>query len=373
MDIFEHIGQKDHEQVVFCSDKQSNLRAIIAIHNTTLGPALGGARMWTYASDQDALVDALRLSRGMTYKAAVAGLNLGGGKAVIIGDPNKEKNEALFRTYGRFVEGLAGRYITAEDVGTSVRDMEWVRMETKYVTGIDRALGGGGDPSPITAFGVYQGMKACMKELTGSDSLKGKTVAVQGAGHVASSLCEYLAKEGAKLFISDLYEEKAKALAAHTKGKYIHADKIYGVDADVFCPCALGAIVNDETIPKLKAPIIAGGANNQLKDEKKHAKMLIKKKILYAPDYAINAGGLISVANELEGYPHERALKQAEGIYDTIQSIFAIAKKEKIPTYEASDRLAEQRIGNISHIRNLYAGKSEFVGRLGELDHTKGH
>ncbi|MBI1803678.1 MAG: Glu/Leu/Phe/Val dehydrogenase [Ignavibacteriae bacterium] len=372
MDIFKEIERREHEQVVFCSDKQSKFRAIIAIHNTTLGPALGGARMWMYASDQDALTDALRLSRGMTYKAAVAGLNLGGGKAVIIGDPNNDKNEALFRTYGRFVEGLAGRYITAEDVGTSVQDMEWVRMETKYVTGIDRALGGSGDPSPVTAFGVYQGMKACMKELTGSESLKAKKIAVQGAGHVASYLCEHLAKEGAKLFITDIYEEKASALAARTKAKYIHPDKIYDVDADVFCPCALGAIVNDDTLPRLKAQIIAGGANNQLKDEKKHGQMLMKKKILYAPDYAINAGGLISVANELEGYPHERALKQAEGIYDTIRRIFATAKQENIPTYEASDRLAEQRIESIGHIRNLYAGKSEFVGRLGELDHMKG-
>jgi len=308
----------------------------------------------------------------MTYKAAVAGLNLGGGKAVIIGDPNKDKTEALFRTYGRFVEGLAGRYITAEDVGTSVHDMKWVRMETKYVTGIDRALGGGGDPSIITAFGVYQGMKACMKELTGSDSLSGKKVAVQGAGHVASHVCQYLMKEGAKITITDIYEKKAKSLAARTKGKYVHPDKIYDVDADVFCPCALGAIINDDTIPRLKASIIAGGANNQLKDEKKHGHALMKKKLLYAPDYAINAGGLISVANELEGYPNERALRKAEGIFDTIRKIFAIAKEENVPTCEASDRLAEQRIRGISHVRNLYAGKSEFVGRLGEVAHAKG-
>jgi leucine dehydrogenase len=371
MSIFAEIERNDHEQIVFCSDKQSQLRAIIAIHDTTLGPALGGTRMWTYNSGQEALGDALRLSRGMTYKAAVAGLNLGGGKAVIIGDPNKDKNESLFRTYGRFVEGLAGRYITAEDVGTSVQDMEWVQMETKYVTGIDRALGGGGDPSPVTAFGVYHGMKASMKELTGSDSLRGKAIAVQGAGHVASYLCDHLAKEGAKLFITDIFEEKAQALVEKTKGKYVHPKKIFDVDADIFCPCALGAIINDETIPRLKVKIIAGGANNQLADEKKHGQMLIKRKILYAPDYAINAGGLISVANELEGYPPERALKQVEGIYDTIRSIFAIAKEERIPTYEASNRLAEERIKGISHIRNLYAGKSDFVGRLGEFNHNK--
>ena len=207
MELFKEIELKDHEQVIFCSNKQANLRAVIAIHDTTLGPALGGARMWTYKSDHDALVDALRLSRGMTYKAAVAGLNLGGGKAVIVGDPNKDKTEMLFRTYGRFVEGLAGRYITAEDVGTSVKDMEWVRMETKYVTGLDRALGGGGDPSPVTAWGVYHGMRACVKELTGNDSLKGKRIAVQGAGQVASYVCEYLANEGAKIIITDIYEK----------------------------------------------------------------------------------------------------------------------------------------------------------------------
>ena len=250
--------------------------------------------------------------------------------------------------------------------------MEWVRMETKYVTGIDRALGGGGDPSPVTAFGVYHGMKACIKELTGHDSLKGKKIAVQGAGHVASSVCDHLAKEGAKIFVTDIYEEKAKEVVNRTKATYVHPDKIYDIDADIFCPCALGAIINDKTIPRLKVKIIAGGANNQLADEKKHGQQLIKKGITYAPDYAINAGGLISVANELEGYARERAMKQAEGIYDTISRIFQIAKEKKIPTYEASNRLAEERIANMGHIRNLYAGKSEFVGRLGDGDHVKG-
>ncbi len=372
MDILKEIGKRNHEQVVYCADKESGLSAIIAIHNTALGPALGGARMWTYASDQEALIDALRLSRGMTYKAAVAGLNLGGGKAVILGDPNKDKTEALFRTYGRFVEGLGGRYITAEDVGTSVQDMEWVRMETKYVTGIDRALGGGGDPSPVTAVGVYHGLKACLQEVTGSDSLKGKQIAVQGAGHVSSFLCGFLAEEGAKLFISDLYEAKAKALAEKTGGTCVEAEKIYDVPADIFCPCALGAIVNDKTIPRLNVKIVAGGANNQLADETKHGRMLIERGILYAPDYAINGGGLMSVANELEGYPRERALKQAEGIYGTMAKIFDIAKHEKIPPFEASNHLAEERIASITHIRNLYAGKSEYAGRMGDLDHGKG-
>lgn len=371
MSIFEELGKRDHEQIVLCSDKKSKLKAIIAIHNTTLGPALGGTRMWTYSSDQDALSDALRLSRGMTYKAAIAGLNLGGGKAVIIADPNKDKTEALFRTYGRFVEGLAGRYITAEDVGTSVQDMEWVRMETKYVTGIDRALGGSGDPSPVTAYGVYHGMKAAMKELTGSDSLRGKSISVQGAGHVASYLCDHLAKEGAKISVTDIYQDKVKAIVEKTKAKYVPPEKIYDVPADIFCPCALGAIINDKTLPRLKVKIIAGGANNQLADERKHGPMLVKRGIIYAPDYAINAGGLMSVANELEGYAGERALKQAEGIYDTILRIFEISKKQKIPTYEASNRLAEERIASISHIHNLYAGRSMYDGRLGDPDHGK--
>ena len=371
MIIFEHLEKRDHEQVVFCSDKKTGLRAIVAIHNTNLGPALGGTRMWTYATDEEALVDVLRLSRGMTYKAAVAGLNLGGGKAVIIGDPNKDKNEALFRAFGRFVEGLAGRYITAEDVGTDVRDMEFVRMETKYVTGIDKALGGSGDPSPVTGFGVYMGMKASMKELTGSDSLSGKRVAVQGAGHVAQFVCEHLMKEGAKVYICDIFPDKVKAVADKVHAEAVAPEKIYEVDADLFCPCALGAIVNDATIPKFKFKAIAGGANNQLADEAKHGQMLIERGIMYAPDYAINAGGLINVYNELEGYSQERALKQAEGIYDTILKIFAISKRDGVPTYEASNRLAEERINAIGRIKTIYAGKSQFVGRLGENDFGK--
>ncbi len=370
MTIFGEIESRDHEQIVFCSDKKSHLRAIVAIHNTALGPALGGARMWTYATDEDALGDALRLSRGMTYKAAVAGLNLGGGKAVIIGDPNKDKTEALFRTYGRFVEGLAGRYITAEDVGTSVQDMEWVRMETKYVTGIDRALGGGGDPAPVTAFGVYHGIKACVKQLTGSDSLEGKKIAVQGAGHVASHLCDHLAKEGAKIILTDLYESKARAVIERTKARYVQPDTIYDADADIFCPCALGGILNDKTIPRLKVAIVAGGANNQLEDEKRDGAMLTKRGIMYAPDYAINAGGLMSVASELEGHAHERAMKQAEGIFETISKIFTLATAQKILTFEASNRLAEERIAQIGQIRKLYAGRSDFDGSVG---HAKNH
>ncbi len=356
MKLFELIQNKDHEQVVFCSDKTSNLKAIIAIHNTTLGPSLGGARMWMYQSSEDALVDALRLSRGMTYKAAVAGLNLGGGKAVIIGNPNTDKTEALFRSFGRYVEGLGGRYITAEDVGTSVADMEYVRMETNFVTGIDRALGGSGDPSPVTAYGVYVGIKACLSELTGKDSLSGKKIAIQGAGHVASYLCEHLAKDGAKIFITDIYKDKVKPIIEKTKAEFVEPEKIYDVDADVFSPCALGAIINDNTIPRFKFKIIAGGANNQLEDEKIHGAQLKERGILYAPDYVINAGGLINVANELEGYHRERALQQADRIFDTLKRIFSIAKKDNILIHEASSQLAEERIKAIGHLKVFHNG-----------------
>ncbi|MGH2569081.1 MAG: Glu/Leu/Phe/Val family dehydrogenase [Bacteroidota bacterium] len=367
MKIFEEIERGDHEQVVFLSDKKVGLRGIIAIHNSSLGPTLGGTRMWTYATDDEALRDVLRLSRGMTYKAAVAGLNLGGGKGVIMGDPNKDKTEALFRTYGRFVEGLAGRYITAEDVGTTERDMEWVRMETKYVTGIARELGGSGDPSQVTGYGIYVGMKACALEVFGSDSLSGKKVAIQGAGKVGQFLGEHLAKEGAKIYITDIYVDKAKRAAKKLKATYVKPNKIFDLPVDVFAPCALGGILNDESIPKLRCRIVAGGANNQLLDEKKHIAQLAERSILWAPDFAINAGGLINVANELEGYRQERALKQAEGIYHTLQQIFTIAKQEKITTLLAANRLAEERIAKVSRIKQLYAGRSVFRGRLGEV------
>lgn len=359
MKVFNELEFKDHEQVVFCSDKKVGLRAIIAVHNTTLGPSLGGTRMWRYATEEDALHDVLRLSRGMTYKAAIAGLNLGGGKAVILGNAEREKSEALFRTYGKFVDTLGGRYITAEDVNTDVRDMEWVRMETRHVTGISRALGGSGDPSPVTGLGVYVGMKACAHEVFGSDSLKGKKVAIQGAGKVASYLAEHLAEEQAKVFITDIVESRVKSIVKRLKATYVRPEKIYGIPVDIFAPCALGGILNDETIPKLRCKIVAGGANNQLLDEKKSSQQLIDRGILYAPDYAINAGGLINVANELEGYSERRALTQAESIYVILQGIFQLAKREKIPTYLAANRLAEQRIESIGRVKQIYSSSRE--------------
>jgi leucine dehydrogenase len=359
MKLFDEISRKDHEQVVFCSDTKVGLRAIIAVHNTTLGPALGGCRMWNYASDDEALIDVLRLSRGMTYKAAIAGLNLGGGKAVIIGNADKDKSESFFRTYGKFVDTLGGRYITAADVNTNEQDMAWVRMETRFVTGVSPSIGGSGDPSPVTGLGVYVGIKAAANELFGTDSLKGKKIAIQGAGKVASFLAEHLAKEGAKLFITDINEERAKALVKRLKATYVKPEKIFETPCDIYAPCALGGILNDETIPKLKCKVVAGGANNQLLDEKKHIQMLIDRGILYAPDFAVNAGGLMSVANELDGFGVQRALNQAQGIYGILKNIFRIAKEEKIPTSTAANRLAEMRIASIGHIKGIHSVSSK--------------
>jgi leucine dehydrogenase len=294
-------------------------------------------------------------------------LNFGGGKAVIIGDSEKDKNELLFRTFGKYIEGLAGRFITAEDVGTSVRDMEYVRMETKYVTGISKSIGGSGDPAPVTAYGVYIGMKACAKEKWGSDSLRGRKVAVQGAGQISRYLVEHLFNEGAEIFVSDINEDKVKYLLECVKAYIVKPEEIYDVDADIFSPNALGAVINDTTIPKLKVQVIAGGANNQLEDEEKHGKQLMENGILYAPDYVINSGGLINVANELEGYRQDRAMKQAEEIYKIVTNVFTISRKSNIPTNVASRMIAEQRLASIGKISKIYSGKSAFTGRLGEL------
>lgn len=365
--IFDALQSKEHEQVVICSDPETGLRAIIAIHDTTLGPALGGTRMWNYNSEQEALIDVLRLSRGMTYKAAISGLNLGGGKAVIIGDPHKDKSEALFRAFGRFVDGLGGRYITAEDVGMEEKNMEWIYSETRFVTGIPKSLGGSGDPSPVTAFGVYMGVKACAKKAYGNDSLEGKHIALQGAGHVASFFAKHAAKEGAKLFVSDIYEEKAYKLAEEVGAEVVSPDSIYGLDVDIFTPCALGGIINDDTIDQFKCDIIAGGANNVLDIEDRHGKLLVEKGILYAPDYVINAGGLINVAGELEGYNEKRCHDKAAQIYDTILNILDYAAKHKIPTYQASNILAEERIKSVGKIHKIYSSRGQFTGRFGEM------
>lgn len=355
-EVFPQLERRAHEQVVFCHDEVTGLRAIIGVHDTTLGPALGGCRMWSYADEASALRDVLRLSRGMTYKSAAAGLNLGGGKAVIIGDSKTQKNEMLFRSYGRFVQGLGGRYITAEDVGTSVQDMEWVRMETDHVVGISRALGGSGDPSPVTALGVYEGIKASLRWQTGSESLAGKTVAVQGCGHVGYHLVKYVTSEGAQALVCDIDKEAVARVVRDFAGvEAVQPGAIYDVACDVFAPCALGAVVNDDTVPRLKCSIVAGSANNILAEDR-HAQALADRGIIYAPDYVVNAGGLINVANELEGYNQERALQQAQGIHDITWQVFEIAREEDITTLAAADRLAERRINALAKIKDHYVG-----------------
>lgn len=358
MGTFELISKHgDHEQVVFCNDPHVGLKAIIAIHNTSLGPALGGTRMWNYKNEDEALVDVLRLSKGMTYKAAASGLNLGGGKAVIIGDPKTQKSEGLFRAFGQFVNSLNGKYITAEDVGTSVQDMEHIYMETPWVTGIPKDFGGSGDPSPYTAHGVLMGIKASAKEKFGSDSLKGMRIAVQGLGNVGSNLVKYLVEEGAEVIISDI--DTARVKAAHDKfgAKAVGPDEILFTECDILAPCALGAIVNDDSITKLKTKVIAGGANNVLA-EARHGQQLKELGILYAPDYVINAGGLMNVFVELEGYSPERAFEKTRRVYDNMLKVFEIAKRDNIPTNVAADRLAEERINTIGRLKQRHPGKS---------------
>jgi leucine dehydrogenase len=337
--------------VVFCNDNETGLKAIIAIHNTILGPSLGGTRMWAYKNEMEALTDALRLSRGMSYKSAAAGLNLGGGKAVIIGDSRTQKNEALMRRFGKFINSLSGKYITAEDVGVNTKDMEYIKMETDFVTGLPENMGGSGDPSPVTARGVYIAMKASAKEKWGNDSLVGKKIVVQGIGNVGESLVNYLVKEGAKVFINDINEERLKAIAKASGATVVAADKLYDLDMDIYAPCALGATVNTDSLNRLKCSIICGSANNQLADENVHGKMVIEKGILYAPDFVVNAGGIINVYYELEGYNRERALAHAEKIYDTTLNIFKISKEQNIPTYMAANRIAEKRIADIGKIK----------------------
>ena len=344
----------NHEQIVFCNDNESGLRAIIAVHNTVLGPALGGTRMWNYNNEMEALHDVLRLSRGMTYKSAVAGLNLGGGKAVIIGDAKKIKSEALLRRFGKFIDSLGGKYITAEDVSMNSADMEIIKNETDYVCGIPESMGGSGDPSPFTAYGVYVSMKASCKEVFGSDSLNGKKVLVQGLGNVGSHLVDHLAKEGAKIYVYDLSAERMKNMVDQFNVTATDPTSMFDLDIDIYAPCALGATVNDDSLSRLKCSIICGAANNQLENEKKHGELVMKNKILYAPDFVVNAGGIINVYYELEGYNRERSMKHTEKIYNTVGSIFQTAKNENIPTYMAASRIAENRIDAISKIKIRY-------------------
>ncbi|HSQ31219.1 MAG TPA: Glu/Leu/Phe/Val dehydrogenase [Gemmatimonadaceae bacterium] len=340
MKLFDTIADMGHEQLVLCQDSATGYRGVIAVHSTVLGPALGGTRFWSYATDEDAIVDALRLARGMTYKNAVAGLNLGGGKSVIIGDNKTADREMLFRAHGRFVESLGGRYITAEDVGTSTADMDYVHMETDYVTGL---AGRSGDPSPVTAHGVFRAIQASARERWGSDDLSTRVIALQGCGHVGYYLAKELHETGAKLVVTDIDPERVKRVVNEFGARGVGSDEIYTVQADIFAPCALGAIINDKTIPTLKVEIVAGAANNQLLEER-HGDELDRRGIMYTPDYVANAGGVINVYSELAGWTSARSFRKADEIYETVLKVFEIARSEKIPTYLAADRLAEQRI-----------------------------
>lgn len=355
MQVFEKLDEFRYEQLVFCHDKATGLRAIIAIHDTTLGPALGGCRMYPYETEDEAIVDALRLARGMTYKATASGLNLGGGKSVIMGDPTRDKSEALFRSLGRYIETLGGRYIVAEDVGISTGDMNYVQVETSYVVGVDITYGGSGDPSPFTALGVLQGMRACVEDVFGTRSLTNRTVAVQGLGHVGYHLCRLLHGEGATLMVTDIDGAAVERVVREFGAKAVEPDEILTLPCDVFAPCALGAVLNDDTIPNLRCRIVAGSANNVLLDAR-HGVALAERGILYAPDYVINAGGLINVADELEGYNERRATKRVMRIEDRIRRIIAVSKRDGVPTNVAADTLALERISAIGSMERLHTG-----------------
>ena len=364
--IFETLAQTGHEEVVFCHNKDAGLKAIIAIHNSVLGPALGGLRMWPYATEQDALNDVLRLSRGMTYKAAVSGLNLGGGKGVIIGDPSKDKSEALFRAFGRFVNSLNGRYITAEDVGIDVNDMEFVYKETPFVTGVHQVHGGSGDPSPFTAYGTLQGLMAALQVKFGDEEVGKYSYAVQGVGHVGMEFVKLLRERGAKVFVTDINTDLVQRAVDDHGAEAVAPDQIYDVDAQGYSPCALGGTVNANTLPRLKCQVICGAANNQLANDE-IGDEVTRRGILYAPDYAVNAGGLMNVSLEIDGYNRERAMRMLRTIYFNLGRIFEIAQRDGIPTYKAADRMAEERIASIGKLRlpHLGATAPHFQGRSG--------
>tara|TARA_B100000123_G_C25734390_1_gene430854 strand:+ start:1414 stop:2457 length:1044 start_codon:yes stop_codon:yes gene_type:complete len=330
-----------HERILICQDKITGLKAIVAVHSTVCGPALGGTRMWNYTSSEEALTDVMRLSRGMTYKNAISGLNLGGGKAVIIGDSKTQKSPALFEKFGEFIDSLNGSYITAEDVGISPEDMLHVAKSTQFVTGLP---GKKGDPSPVTAYGVYMGMKAAAKFKYGKDSLSEKKIAVQGIGHVGDYLLQYLHKEGATLTITDINENALKNAAKKYNCEVVSPSKIYDVDMDIYAPCALGATVNDNTIAKMNCSIIAGAANNQLEDENIHGLTLMKNDVLYAPDYLINAGGVMNCYAEVHDISSEKVMEMAGDIYNTTMKIFELSSSQEIPTYLAANRMAEERL-----------------------------
>ncbi len=342
--VFGQLSFDNHEQIVFCNDKDTGLKAIIGVHNSVLGPALGGTRMWNYDNEWEALNDVLRLSRGMTYKSAITGLDLGGGKAVIIGDAKKDKTPEMMRKFGAFIQGLNGKYITAEDVGTTTQDMEAISEVTSYVTGTSVEKGGAGNPSPITAYGVYMGMKAAAKHQFGSENLENKKILVQGIGHVGESLVAYLTNEGAKVQIADINVARLEEVGNKFGAKIFNGPDLYTADVDIYAPCAMGATINDQTIFKIKAKIIAGAANNQLANEQIHGQILKERGILYAPDFLINAGGIINVFSEIAHYNRDEVMRRTENIYNTTLEIFGLAQQNNVTTHEAAMLIAENRI-----------------------------
>jgi leucine dehydrogenase len=342
--VFGQLSFDGHEQVVFCNDKDTGLKAIIGIHNTVLGPALGGTRMWNYANEWEALNDVLRLSRGMSFKSSISGLNLGGGKAVIIGDAKTLKTPELMRKFGEYVHSLSGKYITAEDVGMETKDMDTVREVTPYVTGISEEKGGSGNPSPITAYGVFMGLKAASKYRFGSDNLEGKKVLVQGIGHVGEVLVQHLTESGALVTISDINEDRLHQVSSKYGAKILTGEDVYSAEVDIYAPCALGATINDATINKIKAQVIAGAANNQLANEVIHGAILKEKGILYAPDFLINAGGVINVYSELANLTRAQVMEKTENIYNTSLEIFKFAETNNITPHQAAMSIAQKRI-----------------------------
>ena len=345
MKILDQMQSQAHEQVNFFHDPNTNLRAIIAIHSTDLGPSLGGCRMMEYSSEENALFDVLRLAKGMTYKSAIAGLKLGGGKSVIIGNPKAEKSEELLEKFGEFVDSLGGRYITAEDMGMNVVDMEIINRKTKYVTGLSKDLGGSGDPSEITSYGTYMGILSAVKFKLNKNNLNGLSLVVQGLGNVGMKLIEYLIKHDIKLYVSDIDSAKVDECVSNFGAIAVSENDIYDLDVDIYSPCAIGATINETTIDRLNCDIVAGAANNVLADYKKHGDMLYKKNILYAPDYVINAGGVINIYNEIGDYNRDDVFKQTENIYNSLMNIFNESKKQDVATNIISDYLAEKIIG----------------------------
>jgi glutamate dehydrogenase/leucine dehydrogenase len=350
--VFDEVAKEGHEQVLFGHDKVSGLRTIIAIHSTALGPALGGTRFFPYQSEDEALADVLRLSKGMSYKAAAAGLDLGGGKAVIIGDPRTDKSERLFRAFGRIVDSLRGRYITAEDVGTTTADMDMVRRETRWALGNSVVMGGSGDPSPVTARGLYAAARAVAQKLWGSSDLAGRRFAVQGVGKVGSAFVQLLVEARAEVVISDAYPAAIQAAVDNYGVVPVELDQIHRIECDVFSPCALGACLNETVIEELDCAAVVGSANNQLATEK-DAQRLADRGILYAPDFVVNAGGVINVYDELHGYSKTRALFLVDSIYDATMRILDTAEEQGINPNEAAERIAEERMRDIGDLRRF--------------------